>query len=142
MKTRLVFAALALAVLGGCAIHQTVQPVASFGGKEVCIVKNPSVRDGFLNSFTHSLTERGYTVRQLDAGSSLVACPVTAIYAANWRWDLSMYMAYADISVYNNAKPAGKATYDATRGGGNMSKFIDADKKIKELVAQLFPPAS
>ena len=38
-----------------------------------------------------------------------------------------------------DGKPVGEAKYDSTRGGGNMGKFIDADKKITELVNQLFP---
>jgi hypothetical protein len=29
--------------------------------------------------------------------------------------------------------------HDATHGGGNPNKFIDADKKIAELINQLFP---
>lgn len=105
----------------------------------MCVVENPAVKHDFLNAYKTALSDRGYTVRQLPVGSSLIECPITSTYSANWRWDMALYMAYADITVYNNGKPAGKATYDSTRGGGNMSKFIDAKKKIVELVTQLFP---
>ncbi|WP_267877742.1 hypothetical protein [Duganella guangzhouensis] len=36
-------------------------------------------------------------------------------------------------------KPVGEALYDANRAGLNTGKFIDADKKIRELADQLFP---
>ncbi len=88
-----------------------------------------------------ALGAKGYQVRQLPASASLVQCPITSTstYTANWRWDLATYMALAEIKVYNQGKPVGEAKYDAMHGGGNMGKFIDADKKINELVNQLFP---
>jgi hypothetical protein len=139
VKTKLAHSLCFVALLGGCAIHQSVKPVDSFAYKEVCIIENSAVRTGFIDAYKRVLTEKGYAVRQLPASSSLIECPITSTYTANWHWDLAMYMSYADITVYNNGKPVGKATYDATRGGGNMNKFIDADKKISELVNQLFP---
>ncbi len=125
--------------LNGCAIHQVVKPVEKFDGKQICIVDNPAVRATFYDAYKNALSSKGYVVKQLPPSSSLIECQVTSTYTANWRWDLAMYMSFADITVYNNAKPVGKATYDSTRGGGNMNKFIDANKKIIELVDQLFP---
>lgn len=139
MKIKLAVLALILFTLNGCAIRQTVKAVDSFESKQVCIVENTAVRSGFLDAYKRTLTEKGYEAKQLPASASLIECPITSTYTANWRWDMALYMVYADIIVYNNAKPTGKATYDATRGGGNMNKFIDADKKIVELVNQLFP---
>ncbi len=139
MISRLACASLALFALSGCAIHQNVKPVAQLDSKSVCIVQNGNVRATFLDAYERALSNKGYEVKRLESGASLIACPVTSTYTANWRWDMAMYMAYAEIVVYKNAKPAGKATYDATRGGGNMGKFIGAEKKITELVDQLFP---
>lgn len=139
MKLTSVCAIVAALALSGCAIHQVVQPVAHFDQKDVCVVENPAVKYDFLPALKNAIGARGYTVRQLPANAALNACPITVTYTANWRWDLAMYMAYADITVYQDAKPSGKATYDATRGGSNMNKFIKADQKIAELVKQLFP---
>ncbi|NHZ96991.1 Sbal_3080 family lipoprotein [Massilia sp. CCM 8734] len=139
MFSRLASVSLALFALSGCAIHQTVKPVERLDSKTVCIVQNGNVRATFLDAFERALSNKGYEVRRLDSDASLIACPVTSTYTASWRWDLAMYMSYADIVVYKNGKPSGKATYDATRGGGNMGKFIGAEKKITELVDQLFP---
>ena len=126
-------------VLTGCAIHQRVKPAGVIDGREICVIENPAVRAGFVESYKRALSSKGYVVRQLPATASIAECQVTSTYTAQWRWDLAMYMAYAEIKVFSNGRPAGEATYDALRGGGNMNKFIDADRKVGELVNQLFP---
>ena len=129
----------ALIALTGCAIHQTVKPVERFTDKEVCIIENPAVGAGFVDAYKRALLGKGYLVRQLPPSASIVECNITSTYTATWRWDLALYMTYAEIKVYSGGKPLGEAKYDSQRGGANMSKFIDADKKIIELVSQLFP---
>ena len=130
---------LMMTTLTACSIHQTVKPVEAFQGKEVCIIENPAVRVGFLDTYEQSLMSKGYHPRQLPASSSLTTCPISSTYSANWRWDMALYMEYAEIKVYEEARPIGEATYNARNGGASMGKFIDAEKKIRELVNQLFP---
>lgn len=126
--------------LAGCAIHQSVTPIQASQDKEVCIIENPAVRAGFLDAYKKSLSEKGYHPQQLPASSSLTSCSVNSTYTANWRWDLALYMEYAEIKVYNGqAQPIGEATYSSRGGGANMGKFIDAEQKIRELVDELFP---
>jgi hypothetical protein len=132
--------ALGISLLAGCAITQTVKPVDRFEGSQVCIVVNPAVSQaGFLDTYSRVLSEKGYTVKQLMAGSAVTECPVTSTYTANWRWDLGLYMAYADIKVFNKGQQTGQAVYDSRRGSGNMNKFIKGEAKIAELVNELFP---
>ncbi|MDB5900305.1 MAG: hypothetical protein JWP22_4080 [Ramlibacter sp.] len=132
--------ALSSTLLVGCAITQSVKPVARFDGAQVCIVVNPAVsQKGFLETYTRVLREKGYSVKQLQPGSAVSDCPVTSTYTANWRWDLGLYMAYADIKVFNNGQQSGAAVYDAMSGGANMKKFIRGEEKIAELVQELFP---
>jgi hypothetical protein len=138
-EMRLVAAMCALLALGGCAIRQTVKPVDRLEGRQICLIENPSVRSSFVEAYKRSLATKGYAVRQLPASASIMDCSTTSTYTALWRWDLALYMAYAEIKVYSNGRPAGEARYDSQRGGGNMNKFIDADRKINELVNQLFP---
>lgn len=123
----------------GCAIHQNVKPVERFEDKQICIIEKPAVKAGFLETYSRVLTTKGYVVKQLPPSASLVDCPVTSTYNARWKWDLALYMALAEIMVYKNGKPIGEATYDSLSGDGALSKFIDAEKKITELVNQLFP---
>ena len=132
--------ALASIFLAGCAINQTVKPVDRFAGTQICIVVNPAVSQaGFLTTYARVLSEKGYTVRQLSPGTAVTECPVTSTYTANWRWDLGLYMAFADIKVFSNGQQSGQAIYDAMSGGANMNKFIRGEAKITELVNQLFP---
>jgi hypothetical protein len=131
---------IAACLLASCAITQKVTPVESLSGKEICVVVNPAVsQPGFLTAYIRALNERGYTVRELPPGASVNDCPITSTYTANWRWDLALYMAFADIKVYRDGTQVGQAVYDAMQGGANMSKFIKGDAKISELVDQLFP---
>jgi hypothetical protein len=122
----------------GCAIHQKVKPIEQATGSQICIIENSAVRAGFLDSYKRALATKGYSVRQLPPSAGIGDCPTTSTYTANWRWDLAIYMAFAEITVYHQGKRIGDATYDAQGGGANMGKFIDADKKIGELVNQLF----
>src|SRR4051812_17813778 len=125
--------------LSACAIEQTVKPVEAMQTRDVCVIENPAVRPGFLESYKNAMQSKGYLIRQMPKDTPLTACPVMSTYMANWRWDLAMYMSFAQIRVYRDSNPAGEANYDARNAGGNMGKFIDADKKINELVNQLFP---
>lgn len=130
-------AAAGLLALSGCAINQSVTPVGSLEAREICIVENTAVRTTFLDALRKSVEAKGYVVRLLPAGSPLRACPVTVTYTANWRWDLALYMAYAEINVFKAGAPAGKAVYDSLGGGANLGKFISAEDKVNELVNQL-----
>ncbi|RYF18985.1 MAG: hypothetical protein EOO30_01190 [Comamonadaceae bacterium] len=137
LKTAASFALLAM--LAGCAIQQTVKPVEGIQGREICIIDNPAVRPGFVEAYKRSLAAKGYAVRQLPATAAITQCAVTSTYTAKWRWDMAMYMSYAVLKVYHQGKPTGEAVYDSQRGGANPNKFIDADRKVGELVDQLFP---
>jgi hypothetical protein len=140
MIQRLALAAcLPLTLLAGCAIHQNVHPLDAVADSQVCIIDNPEVRPGVMATYRRVLSDKGYAVRELPRTAAITECKVTTTYRANWRWDLAMYMHYAEFRVFVDGKEKGTAIYDATRGGGNPNKFIDADKKIAELVNQLFP---
>ena len=140
MKARLATIAIAMS-LAGCAIDQKVQPVAlaTSGPREICVIKNPAVRDSFLERYETALGHKGLLVHELSAGSPVSACPLTTTYTASWHWDLAMYLTYVSFKVYRDGSLEGEALYDSTRGGANMSKFIDADKKVVELTDKLFP---
>ena len=138
MKIRL--AALAsVVVLAGCAgAQQQVNPVSTLSVKKMCIVQNPRVSQaGFLDSLQLAIRSRGYEVQVVSPGAGPAACPQVAEYTANYQWDLALYLAYAEIKVYQNQKQVGSAVYDARRVLG-PSKFIKGDDKVNELVGQLF----
>jgi hypothetical protein len=138
MKT--FFAVGVLAALSGCAIKQDVRPVVGMqAGQEVCVVQNPAVRDTFLSELEGSLQRRGFQTKRVEPNSDLAVCPLTVIYTARWSWDLAMYMSFAELKVFREGRLEGSARYDSTGGGGNFGKFISAEKKVNELVGELFP---
>lgn len=126
-------------LLAGCTITQKVNPASVASGAEVCIIENPAVREGFLPELQGALRDNGYRYRMLPESAMPQDCPVAMTYVARWSWDLTIYMSYARLQVFQDGRPAGDALYDATGGGGNLGKFIDAEPKIRELVDELFP---
>lgn len=127
-----------LIFIAGCSINQKVEPVSSYDNDSLCVVENGDVREGFLDALESSLAGQGVDYTLVEEGSLPEACRWTLTYTANWRWDLAMYMAYAEIKVFKGPSLKGSATYDALRGGANMNKFISAEDKIRELVNELF----
>ena len=73
----------------------------------------------------------------LDKDASTLDCEITSTYTATWGWDLALYMSYAKINIYNNGGESAEAVYKLVRPG-LFGKFISAEKKINELVDQLF----
>lgn len=140
MTNRLILVLALLGTLHGCAISQRVTPVQRPAlAREICIVRNPDVRENFLAALREALESKGFVPGVLEPGSPTSSCALSSQYTANWRWDLALYMAFAKITVHENGIEVGSAVYDSLGGGGNMGKFIDAEKKVKELVGELFP---
>jgi len=128
------------ALLSGCSIVQKVEPVAKLELKEVCIIDNPLVtKQAFFETYRDTLHKKGFVVKKLAPNSASNSCPVTSTYTANWKWDMALYLSYADIKIFREGVQAGSAVYDAREGQANMSKFIKGEEKVKELVELLFP---
>ncbi len=128
----------ALVLLQGCTISQNVKGVADKNIKQIKIIVNPAVRSQYLDAIQTSVENQGVTVEVIPATSLPKDSPYAMTYTANWAWDITMYLVYTEINVYENGQEIGKAVYDARRGGGNMGKFINAEKKVNELVTALF----
>jgi hypothetical protein len=131
-----------LVLLVGCGtIEEKVQPVTLSGSdpREICVIENSDVRHEFLEAYSSALSSKGLTVRMLPAGASVGSCPLTSTYTANWRWDLALYLAYANLKVYRSSRLVGEAMYNSLDAAGNTDKFINARLKVQKLADQLFP---
>ena len=137
---RFMFALAALAALSGCAIRQDVRPVtfAPTAAREVCIIEHSATRAAFLDEYRRVLESRGFQTRVLPEHSPTNSCHVTSTYVARWSWDLTIYMSYAELHVFDDGREVGHAIYDSRLGGARLDKFVDAETKIAELVDQLF----
>lgn len=135
-----------LFTLSGCvapqAIHQTVKPVEGLQTNDICIIENPDVRPGFLEAYLKAMRAKGYRITQMPKDTPLNGCKVISTYLANWKWDMATYMAFAHIRVYRDGYQVAEVKYDSSQGGLMPKKFIEADKKITEMVEQLFPGAA
>lgn len=121
----------------GCTISQSVDPLAA-RPTEVCIARNETVHmGGFHEELARQIQARGIAVRSFE-GAVPDDCRHRVSYTANWRWDLAMYLQYAQIDVFDEDQQVGSAVYDATMGGANFGKFGPTSEKIAPLVAQLF----
>jgi hypothetical protein len=125
---------LAVATLSACSTAtKQVNPVSAGELKRICIIENPRVSFDFLGVYRKTLEGRGLQVEVLPSSAALNACPLTSRYTANYRWDLVMYLSYAEITVYREGQPAGRAMFTA-----GADRFFATDTKIKELIDELF----
>jgi hypothetical protein len=128
----------AFLLLIGCAINQSVTPVTGERPSEVCVARNETVHmEGFHAELVRQIEARGIDVRSYD-GAAPADCRHSVQYTANWRWDLAMYLSYAQVQVFDGGRLVGTAIYDATQGGANMGKFGATSEKISPLIAELF----
>lgn len=140
---RLLMSILIVSCLSACSITQEVDPTGLTKTADLCIAKNDAVKEGFLQAYRETLQDKGFTSRLIeDQVNPPEDCEWTSSYTANWSWDLSAYMSYAEIKIYHNGELDGTAIYDSRKGSGNMGKFINAADKVKELVNQLLGETS
>lgn len=126
--------------LFGCSITQQIEPVSKRPDAPVCVVNNPGVRSGVLDSILLTLSSREVNYRLVPNRSAAQTCDWALTYDARWSVDLGSYMSYASVQVYRNGRPAGHATYDASKGRGHPDKYVSVQPKIVELVDELFRP--
>ena len=99
---------LALAV-SGCSITQNIEPAEITNGSELCIIENVDVRAGFLKEFEAVLSSKGIPHRVVKESSVPESCEWTSTYVARWKWDLALYMSYAEIKVFHKGSLDGEA---------------------------------
>ncbi|MEO2280681.1 Sbal_3080 family lipoprotein [Pseudoalteromonas pernae] len=152
MTKKILLTAIAAAMLTGCAAKQEVSRYESnTAPKTVCIAKHDSVKEGFLDAMQEGFRNHDINTRVIDAtyevkhhsfqpkvnADQAQECNAIAFYTANWRWDLALYMAYANIWVTDPEQKDTLAQASYVTGGG-LDKFIDAREKVLELIEQMF----
>jgi len=138
-------------LLSGCAATQEVTKFSAAQPKTVCIAEHKAVKEGVLSALKTGLTKHGVGSRVIDAQyverhsmwtpsvdpNYVRNCDAIMFYVANWTWDVAMYMYYANIWVTNTGmtKKLAQASYTA---GAGVSKFINAETKILEMIDSMF----
>ena len=139
MRLRIVALLGAVALLAACAIHQIIDPVEDETIEEICVVKNETVREEFLTAVTEAIETHEISTRIVQE-SEADSCPYKVTYTANWGWDFTIYLVYADIRVWKGDQKIGESEYDSASGGMRLDKWVNAEKKVHELVDGLFSP--
>jgi hypothetical protein len=139
-----ILGAVSTVALGGCSITQDVRPVGANDIQEVCIQANPQVfMSEFKNELQRQIESLGIRVTRVYEGERPPSCTTRVEYTANWKWDLAMYLTYANLRVYQGSdRLIGEATYDAKMAGLNLGKFGTTAEKLRPLVNQLFAKAA
>lgn len=126
------------ALLSACAINKKIEPVTQTGIESVCIKQNPAVAMDAFEPLLQRLIEEQGIKTSVYTGQKPANCRIGVEYTARWRWDLAMYLFYAQIRVFDQSGQIGLAEYDAMMGGANLGKFGTTEEKIAPLVKQLF----
>ena len=132
---------LVAALISACTIVQTIEPAEIDSNAKICIVENPTVREGFLQELKKVLGELNIDYIVTD-NSGARDCKWELSYVARWSWEYALYLSYAEISVFKHGSLDGRAYYDSTGGYERLDKFIDAEPKIRELVLALIQVVS
>lgn len=135
--------AAAALLLASCTITQSVKEVsANRSINELCMVENDTLlMEGFLPELRKQIEELGIKTRVIK-GVVPPDCRHHMTYAATWRWDIAVYLNFAELTVHEGDTIIGIANYDARGGGGNMSKFGPTAEKLRLIVRPLLEKAA
>lgn len=142
------YSILILSILfSGCTTTQNIVKVDASNISLICIAEHKEVRDTVLEVIQEGLTNHGMKYRVIPASyqiknnlwiptvqdDQVVGCDALLFYAANWTWDITMYMHFANIwmTTPDRSRSLGLATYDAR---ASLNKFINARNKLLELI--------
>ena len=141
MNAKTLFAVAIALFLSGCAITQTVRPVGGAADiREICIKRNMEVfMTEFVDELKKQLEAKGIKSQVYAGGTAPASCRYRMEYSANWRWDLAMYLVFAQLRVFDNDVMIGEANYDARAGGMRMDKFGRTADKLRALLDELIP---
>lgn len=142
---------LSVVFLTACAATQSITEFDAGAPKNICIAKHEAVKEGVLDALEEGFHRHGasttvvrgvYVEKHNTWNPSIYPeevqdCDAIAFYVANWAWDISMYMHFANIWVTDTGmtRKIAQATYQS---GGGPDKWINARNKILELVDEMY----
>lgn len=141
--------------LSGCAAKQQITGFQNSPPQNICVARHEAVRKNFHDALVESLERHQADVRTIRANyvekhqawnptvveENIDNCDAIAFYVANWTWDITMYMHYANIWLTDKemSQKIAQATYQT---GGGPDKWINAKEKVDELVDQMYQDVS
>src|SRR5262249_26989862 len=133
-RGRVVLAALAVA---GCTITTHVDPLPPGPLPSLCVRENSAVwSKQFLPALRGELARHGIATT-VYGDAPPPACARRLEYEAEWKWDVAVYLRYADLRVYDGETLVGRATYDARGAFARLDKFGHTEDRLRTLVDAL-----
>lgn len=131
------FAFLALLLQGCTAVD--VKPVdLKHQVEHICIEENPKVIvKGFLNTVETLLHDRAISTERYS-GNVPDHCKHHMTYTALQTWDMSMYMHYAELRLFEGRDRIGYGEYRLRGGGGlALNKWASVKSKMEPVVVKM-----
>ncbi len=126
-----------LSLGSGCSINQRIDPVPE-KLSTLCVEKNDDIfMSDYLGTLEKELASLNVPTKTIAASESS-KCQDVLRYKANWKWDIVMFLQYANFSVFKGDNRIGYGEYNAAGGGLNLSKFGSTEEKIRPILAELF----
>jgi hypothetical protein len=126
-----------LSLLSGCSIVKRVDPVPE-KLSTLCIEKNTDIfMDDYLGILEKELASLRVPTKTVEPSES-PKCQDVLRYKANWKWDMAMYLQYANFSVFRGDNRIGYGEYSSAGGGLRPDKWGTTEDKIKPILAELF----
>ncbi len=107
---------------------------AKLSGKAICIIENPTVKPDFRDAYERQIRAKGYETKVVPDGT---VCPITATYLATYGFHWGVYLATAQLKIFEQGIEVAKADYDAPFA--SPQKHGRVEGKIESMVAQLLP---
>lgn len=110
----------------------TTQPVDS-----VCIIDNPKVIVAdFLGVLEDAFARHGIQSQVLMQGASQAGCTTTVTYTARRKWDITPFLAFADVRMHQGGREIGRAQYEHA-GGLSLMKWRSTQAKMDPVLDQM-----
>jgi len=145
-------------LITGCSIKQDFGKFHEPLPHQLCIVEHKEVKKGVLDALQTGFANHSVQTKVVKGNYTLSGsrwfpqwspeevnhCDALCFYVANWTWDITIYMHFANIWITTNdgKKRIAYAKYDASMGGMRLDKFINANDKILQMVDSMFTKTS
>jgi len=137
---RVCLIALAAVMLGGCTVYK-IDPIAYDDSlNTVYVLKNHDMRvDGFEKLLCEKFNEAGIATMNVNQRAAIPQDAFWVSYTGLWSWDLTLYLAHAEVDVFKNSQRIGRGYYHhrGTCWSLALTKFKSARSKMTPLYGEL-----
>lgn len=138
MQRKLIVLLPLLALTAACTTVQVVRPDASkYQIKSACIERNAKVQvSDFTTVLQAGFLRHGIETSLFEQGKIPATCQTVIKYTATRGWDVTPFMNHAEVTMSQEGRVIGTATYRHA-GGLALNKWADTATKMDPVIDQL-----